>query len=251
MRPINVSEQQQHNFHGYWNHVTRFISDTLCADELNDADDFIPGTERIEFYPKKIALQISDPNESDSVRKTVDYERSLYNWVASIRRPTVLVSIGGLGTGKSTVLKYVVRLIESDRQRLIDEESCKCGPRCSRRPLILDCINDQADGSADDTSRTIFRHLRFAIYRRVLGEWLQRHGRDPKSILSNDRRFNILRRLLISNDIYLDGQDLLKEDLPYPARVGELDLDGRLLNVDPTDDFLETLDSKYGKKRTY
>src|SRR5581483_10734497 len=76
-------------------------------------------------------------------------------------------------------------------------------PHCRRRPIHLELrwLRQEHVRSADEVLRAILRDLRLALYPMLLNEWLTRSGNNASLIANSDPDFQVLRRLLIANDL--------------------------------------------------
>jgi len=142
----------------------------------------------------------------------------------------MLVLIGGLGSGKSTAMRYLCDLITRRRNEIAAQYPCQCNP-CVRRPLIVDCNIDR-DMSVAECESEILERLRRAIYVRLLDEWFRSNNLEPASIRDTDRK--VLRRLLIANDIYHFSESE-RTELPVGLHTRALELPEDLLLFSPQD----------------
>lgn len=207
-----MSDDRQ-RFFAYSVNVNTFVQTTLGAAIIDDVD-YIAGTERIDFHEKLVtrgSLQIYDYRR-DGVRIEGTYEEALFQRLLSLPA-SLLVLVGGLGSGKSTVVRHLTKMITDRQTEICATFPCECKP-CARYPVTVNCIDIDRSYSLDDAVAEVLRLIRREIYEHTIDEWLHRQGHDANALSDEQRK--VLRRLLIANDIYKWAD---AESLHFPSSL--------------------------------
>jgi Cdc6-like AAA superfamily ATPase len=215
--------------------IQGFINDTLCNEDVDD-DLYIEGSVRIDFYADRIRPKIDLHIEECDLQHNC--EDALYERLSEPRPFNLTVLLGGLGAGKTTTVKYMVRRLIKHAQEFAKEYKCDWD-QCLRTPISLD-FRDLSLKSALDVGSVVsevFRRMRLAVYKRIIEQWLRQNGNDIARIARNDKDFVCLRRLLIVNDLLQSGERLTLSDL-FDSR---LELEEGLLNSSFSDEELVKL----------
>ncbi len=224
--------EDRQRFARYHGRITNFVQQVLCAETI-DLGDYIAGSHRIEFYPARLErvteLFIEDyKNYIDA--SDLSYEETLYDRITGASGFNLLILIGGLGAGKSTVVRYLEDLISRRRKEIEGQHPCECRP-CYRYPIKVDCLNIRRNTALKQIYAGIFRSIRFNIYNRLLDEWVNINALEIDAVKKIDSEYKVLRRLFISNDLN-DWADIERPALfPLALHCEELALPGRLLDM--------------------
>lgn len=229
----------------YYSNIKPFISDTLCSGDLADGD-FIPGTQRIEFFGELIdSSHRINPKEHDLGGTT--YEEALLSRIINKTDLSTLLLIGGLGAGKTTAIKHVLNLLRAQRQRL---KITKCPENCSnctRDPLYVNCMGiGQKEMSVQDALSQVTQKIRDAVYEQLITEWFARFGFSKRILEKEGPVMQVFRRLIITNDLrtWAHHQQFTNLDLPASP---ELDAKTPILSLRPTEDTLNDLMDRFEK----
>lgn len=276
------AHQSFSRFSRYLRGVEAFLSDTLSKDDIGDDDyvagsmriEFYArhddGAEElnIETWPNETEVsrygldngrpyhdwqqdasaQSHDANESDSTAsETVAYgggelEDALFNRLLEQRNFNLLVLLGGLGAGKTTTARYLLRRFE-ERRALI-RTHCSCDREiCYRKPLYVDFrhLGQSRALRANSVTVAVFREIRLKVYHRLILERCWECSIDPTRIEKQDPEFLVLRRLLIANDLRRFHGDEYQGAVNLTAP--DLDLDNDLLeSIHSQADMLSLID---------
>ena len=188
------------NYAAFGANAQSFLYDTLGA-AIIDGADYVPGTQRLEFYQEGIGaptpLVIYDTHVAAGETRRHSYEDALYARLSGDNtRPLVL--IGGVGSGKSTVVAYLRRLIRHKSDELSAQFPCNCRP-CVHQPMVVDCLGLRAHFSPQEQACEALSQLRLLLYDAILGEWLARGGLALAALPPGHAQ--TLRRLLLATDI--------------------------------------------------
>ena len=207
-----ISDDRQ-RFFRYSTNVNTFVQTVLGAAIIDD-DDYIAGTERIDFHEKLLTgrtFPIFDYKQEGNGPDGT-YEEALFQRL--LAEPTsILVLVGGLGAGKSTAVNHLVRMIASRQPEVQVAFPCDCSP-CLRAPITPNCIDIGRSYSSEDAVIEVLRLIRRDVYEHLMDEWLGRQGLAPNAVSHSERK--VLRRLIIANDIYRWAD---AEALPFPANL--------------------------------
>lgn len=227
-----------------------FIRANICHSKFPSENQFIPGTQRINFYADRLSkedhITIYDPSPMED---GISYEESLY-WTIKNRdsdRINVLILIGGLGAGKSSAIHHVAKNLKS-RNNMHREQgitSCSSCNACVLSPIVIDChpIDDTWDNNS--VTKKIFNDIRHAIYRIILSAWLDNSGISIDDL--DDREHKVLRRLFVAND-FADWSEAFKLVNPIPAISDPTcRLPAPLLQQPPSLHYIKDLVEKFDK----
>jgi hypothetical protein len=242
-----LTSEERRRFHAYHSRIASFVQKIICAERI-EIVNHIAGTQRIEFYPHRfestVDFYIQDFRNDLLSETETAYEEALYQSIVSQSGFNLLVLVGGLGTGKSTAVRYLEHLIEQRRDSILSSYPCKCAI-CMRRPIKIDCTNIRRNSELDQIYCNIFRSIRFTIYNRLMDEWLARSGISQEQVNKIDFEYKVLRRLLISNDLSEWADVERPTFFPVNLHCQELVLEGRLLDSIMTIGDVEGLVRKY------
>jgi hypothetical protein len=268
-RALSVVERQR--FNRYHSRVIPFVQTVLCVERI-ELQDYISGTQRIEFYPSRFEtasefeiedykhidlndhisdlqrlefypssleiaseLEIDDASSQEAEEHPAGaYEEALYQRLTSHDGFNLLILIGGLGAGKSTTVRYVENLLKERGASIRTAYPCRCMPICLRRPIKIDCMSVRGETTLKLLHPGILRAIRFKIYNRLIDEWLARNSLSRDVVREIDAEYKVLRRLIISNDLN-EWADIERPSL-YPIKVHSeaLALERPLLKLTPT-----------------
>lgn len=229
----------------YYANAENFIEDILCRPDI-DAPDYLPGREHIRFYSERleeedrIVVETHEPLEPRHQRH--EFEEALFTRLSKRRGDNVLVLVGGLGAGKSTTTRFVLKLLSSRASSLTPDLCSQC-KLCPRTPIVIDCLDLNPRMRRDKVINKVFKRIRFAVYNRLVEEWLASGKVEPSEVQRIDPRYKVLRRLIISNDL------MRWEGPEYPDAVdldrNELRLGKDIFAIKPTLDFVTSLVHRY------
>ncbi len=245
---VEGTKRQVHRYEQYLQNTTGFLRDLLdpFPDGLWDDDDYIQGSQRIDFYPELQRAVNRIDLEADEIAnkpKAYPHEEALLDRIGRGKDYKPLILVGGLGAGKSTTVRYITRILLKRVRAGVS--TCACGKSpCPRTPLIVDCLGIGEAKKKKAATRQVLKKLRFAIYTRLVEEWLAPHGLDAGEVRSIDNEYIVLRRLLITNDIARwAGPIHPNRNLEFRASL--LDLQGNLLERTPTLPLVRELVEQY------
>ena len=192
-------------FHRYHSRITGFVDHVLCAQEI-DLEHYIPGSQRISFYAAPVKELSGSPlidtlSDLAGEARELSYEEALYHRLVDPHSSGVLILIGSLGAGKSTVVRYILHLFAQREGEIRAAYPCRCRPACLRRPIRIDNLHLRRETTLSKVQIAILRTLRFTIYNQLIDEWLTRNSVPNEAARRLDEGYVVLRRLLISNDI--------------------------------------------------
>jgi hypothetical protein len=184
--------------------IQAFINDTLCKEDVSD-DLYVEGATRIEFFAAQLRREASldiEEHRPPSSSRPNEFEEALFERLLQPREFNLLVLLGGLGAGKTTTVKYLLRRFNDRRQQMMREFKCVC-TECFRSPIYLDfrALGQHRAIRKESVVTDVFRQLRLRTYQQLVLEWLQRSNNSVKTIQAADPQFVVLRRLLIANDL--------------------------------------------------
>jgi hypothetical protein len=232
-------------FAGYRANIDQFVQDALSA-AIIDNVDYVPGSQRIDFYEHLFetpdGFRIYDHVRAAEDTDPGPYEEALYQRMMGVA-PGMMVLIGGLGSGKSTAIRYLTATIDSRRPQIAAAYPCLCQP-CVRRPILINCLDLDRTFTTNECEAEVLMRIRREIYTQLIDEWLLQNG-EPISLLTGPER-KVIRRLIIANDIYSWADS---EALEFPAalRTARLELPGELLSMSPADWEVKTVVREYAK----
>lgn len=208
--------------------------DTLCVEDQAEAA-YIPGNQAIDFYPSYLRVEhriAIEEHVPDGKPKPFEFEEALLARLGQSRPFGLLFLVGGLGSGKTTTVKYLLRSIKEKRAEFHARFNCACAAGgCHRDPIYVDGIRfSSLTDDPSELARLIFHEIRLQVYKRLIDTWLLSLNVNPSFIHEHvDSGYHVLRRLLLANDI------LPKNGL-YFARgypTGPLRLERPLLQMKP------------------
>jgi hypothetical protein len=209
----------------YYRNIQWFIENVL-ASETTSMNDYVTGRQKLNFHDSYLGrshLNVEDPLEMGGI----SYETALYSRVTSEVPCRLLVLIGGLGSGKTTAVRYLMNAIDESRESLSSTFACSCQP-CRRKPIYVNCIDIQRDTKPDVIYRKVLQGIRFEIYNAMIDGFLAVNGIARTAIDSADRV--TLRRLLITNDLSAWADLEHPGSFPHALRTEDCDIQGTLLS---------------------
>lgn len=213
-------------FQAYYRNVHWFIENVLAA-ETTDMDNYVPGRWKLDpknSYLGRAHLNLEDPLSTGGA----SYEAELYARVTSDGPSGLIFLIGGLGSGKTTAVQYLRKMIAGQRAELQKRFTCGCSP-CWREPIYLDCIEIRRDAKPDGIYRKVLQGMRFGIYNALIDGLLKSNDLDVKAADTADRI--TLRQLLIANDVAAWADLEHPGSFPHALRSGECDIGASLLTT--------------------
>lgn len=215
---------------GIWvNSIDTFLDSTVASDDPPAPAEYVRGTQRINFYAEHFDREDRVVID-DEVSEYPDYESALFSRLHT-PHSSPLIIIGGIGSGKSSSIQHVTRLIASQGRQ---------APAAT--PVILDAISYDRGNNIDH----VFRHLYRSICNSSLTQLALRAHGDAVQLNRIGHR-----TLLLCNDIYRwcihDEQNLefpFHPNVPADNRVHYLtDPDAVIVatKLDPNSDFVASV----------
>jgi len=209
-------------YQGYYRNVRWFIEKILAPDKTN-LENYTRGRHKLDVKNGHLSQIMEDPLSAGGV----SYEAELYTLVTSDQPSGLIFLIGGLGSGKTTAVRYLEQTIADHFAALREQFPCNCQP-CTRKPINLDFIDIPRNVKPEVFYRTVLEGIRFGIYNALIDGLLAANGLDAQTADRTDRI--TLRQLLIANDVAA-WADQQHRSLPHPLRSSEeCDLGARLLD---------------------
>lgn len=244
---LTNSSSAQAAFDSMFPRIQAFLNDTLCNEDVDDTL-YVEGSTKIDFYAaplrQEARLDIEEHHPIPKLQRRHDFEEALFERLLQPRRFNLLVLLGGLGAGKSTTVKYLLRRFDERRKLVMDRFICTC-TGCFRQPIYLDfrSLGPERAIRLGTIVPDVFREMRLGTYGQIVTEWLLRCRNTIPYIADVDREFVVLRRLLIANDL------LHYQSSEFPGlaelRDPELTLDAPLTSMTLSDEELIKLINKF------
>jgi len=239
-----ASEEERLRARRYYNNVQSFLHDVNVPDEV-DPDDYITGTQRIEFYGDRLKKEHFFTIHDTNLTGGASYEEAIMSRIVERKEFSCLILLGGLGAGKTTTVKWVLRELDKRKENF---RITKCNHSCNichRTPLMIDCNSLNRDEPQSDTILSLTQLLRTEIYDKVLREWFQKNNEDPR-VLKDVYTSKLLRCLIIANDLPLwVQQNRLAISLDSLLPPEDLQNDAPILKLTPDSDTLRVLTHKF------
>lgn len=191
----NISATKSNDFSHSFSLISGFLNHILCKEEIGD-DLYVHGSRRIK------SLALRNREKSNFIVEEIPhggFEETLFQDLCSVEKSNLVIYFGGLGAGKTTTVKYILRRFEERSVELREKYVCSSNP-CVRKPIYLEFSN-LVDTDRDRAINDVFHRLRLAIFRRLIEEWLDVSGNNVSIIEAEDPKFLVLRRVLIANDL--------------------------------------------------
>src|ERR1041385_1328076 len=126
-------------FNSMYPRIQAFLNDTLSVEEIDD-ESYVDGSKRINFYAAPLrgeGLRIEDHEPAKETSRRREFEEALFERLLQPRSFNLLVLLGGLGAGKTTTVKYLLRRFRERREQIMRRFICTCDG-CFREPIYLD-----------------------------------------------------------------------------------------------------------------
>lgn len=199
-------------FSSMYPRIQAFLNDTLSVEDVDDSS-YVDGSTKIDFYAApfrdETRLSIEEYKPGKDSNRSREFEEALFERLLQDRPFNMLVLLGGLGAGKTTTVKYLLRRFDDRRDQIMNRFICTC-TGCFRRPIYLDfrSLDPERALSRGTIVPDVLHEMRLATYEQIVLEWLQSCGNSVARIKANDRDFMVLRRLFIANDLlYYQGSE--------------------------------------------
>ena len=229
--------------------IVEYVESQACAEQC-PAEEYRPALQRMDYYTtwlesREVHIADLDPVTGGSeANKGFPYEEALFRRLTESRY-SALALVGGLGTGKTTALQYVFRLIDTRRPQLADLNPCNCRPSCARTPLLADLRRLEPKNYRDGVLKTLHK-LRYAVYNRSLNLAVGKRPTSTPEFSERTQVAKVLRRLFLVNDVFRNiDPSSVHLTAPPPEVMRPLRLDFPILSKQWSADELRALASRY------
>ena len=201
--------------------IRAFLQDVLCQERIELAH-YRPGRTPIDFHEDRMDASeapVFEPSGfvDSSAGAEFYHEASLVDRLFTPKEFNLLILVGGLGAGKSTTVRYVIKAIEQSRKTKSSNVACSaCDGFCERRPIRVDCIDLRPRELPGDTLFAVLNRMRDEILKVLVREWLGAIPLPALDVQRLDPEYNMLRTLLLVAEILPSSRPR------YPLRLDGL-----------------------------
>lgn len=180
----------ERRFRAYHKYVDKFVDKVLCVPAEGTTDDlYVPGTRRVDLghltrAERRTLAHIERLEDGDR-----RYEECLLDRLRIEGYDNVLVTVGGVGSGKTTSSHHITRKLVADWRKSTDESACAC-KACPSAPLYVNNNHTNRDPSYERVIQEILARVRHEALNRILDCWgkadeQNRIGSDDVHLIQN------------------------------------------------------------------
>ncbi len=166
-------ESDKLKFRGYLSRIDEFLDRSIGFENSFDPDVFVPGRLTLRFYEESLPhtfAQISGDAFETIGGEPGNYERELAERLWESDDINLLITIGALGSGKSTATHKIMNYLSDKHAAALVEQPSRCWcERCPTGPLYVSCKDLR---NATYSAAEVFARIWSIVLDRLLDCWL-------------------------------------------------------------------------------